>query len=72
MDLPELLTRPQAAAFLGVKPQTLSVWATTKRYGLPFIKVGSLVRYRRSDLQRFLDQRTIGGADEADRPRNHE
>jgi excisionase family DNA binding protein len=70
MDLPELLTRPQAAAFLGVKPQTLSVWATTKRYGLPFIKVGSLVRYRRSDLQRFLDQRTIGGADEARRPRN--
>ena len=46
-DLPELLTRAEAAAYLGVKAQTLSVWATAKRYDLPFIKVGSLVRYRR-------------------------
>lgn len=55
-----LLTRDEAAEFLGVKPQTLAVWAATKRYPLPHIKVGSRVRYRRSDLERFLDQRTVG------------
>jgi len=56
----ELLDRNQAAAFLGLRPQTLAVWATTKRYALPFIRVGSRVRYRRADLERFLDQRTVG------------
>ncbi len=60
----ELLTRQQAAEFLGVKPQTLSVWATTKRYGLPVIKVGSLCRYRKSDLEAFLDKRTVGGIEQ--------
>jgi len=58
----DLLTRQQAAEFLGVKVQTLAVWATTKRYPLPMVKVGCLVRYRRSDLERFLDQRTVNGS----------
>ena len=61
VDTTELLTRNEAAAYLGVKPQTLAVWATTKRYALPMVKVGSLVRYRRRDLERFLDQRTVNG-----------
>ena len=60
----DLLTREQAADFLGIKPQTLAVWHTTKRYNLPFIKVGSRVRYRRSDLERFLNERTIGASAE--------
>jgi excisionase family DNA binding protein len=59
--LPALCTREQAAAYLGVKPQTLAVWLTTKRYNLPVVKVGSLVRYRLTDLEAFLDSRTIGG-----------
>jgi predicted site-specific integrase-resolvase len=49
-----------AADFLGVEPQTLAVWRTSGRYGLPFIKVGRVVRYRITDLQRFLEQRTVG------------
>jgi excisionase family DNA binding protein len=61
---PALLTREQAAEYLGVKPQTLAVWLTTKRYKLPVVKVGSRVRYRMRDLERFLDARTVGaGAD---------
>lgn len=60
----QLLSRAQAADFLGVKPQTLAVWATTKRYNLPLIKVGSLARYRLCDLERFLESRTVGGAAE--------
>jgi excisionase family DNA binding protein len=57
----DLLTRQQAAEYLGLKPQTLAVWATNKRYALPFVKVGSLVRYRRSDLVAFLQSRTVNG-----------
>lgn len=51
----ELLTRREAAAFLGVLEQTLAVWACTKRYNLPVVKVGSLCKYRRSDLERFVN-----------------
>lgn len=54
-----LLSRNEAAEYLGVKPQTLSVWATTGRYNLPYIKVGRSVRYRQSDLDEFLLARTV-------------
>jgi excisionase family DNA binding protein len=57
-----LLTEQQAAEVLGVKPSTLQVWRSTARYSLPFVKVGRLVRYRRSALDAFLRDRTMGAA----------
>lgn len=59
---PNLLTRAEAAAYLGVKPNTLAVWALTRRDPLPYVKVGRLVRYRRSDLEPFLSSRTVGAS----------
>jgi excisionase family DNA binding protein len=56
---PNLLGREQAAAYLGVKPRTLDVWASTHRYNLKFIKVGRLAKYRIEDLDDFLDRRTV-------------
>lgn len=53
----KLLTPKQAAEFLGVKETTLANWRSTKRYNLPFIKVGSLVRYKLSDLIIFTENR---------------
>jgi len=53
-----LLDERQAAAKLDVTPGTLSVWRSTGRYALPFIKVGRKVRYRLTDLDKWLDQRT--------------
>ena len=55
------LNRDEAAKYLGIQPQTLAVWAVTGRYGLPYIKVGRSVRYRQSDLDDWLQRRTIGG-----------
>jgi excisionase family DNA binding protein len=55
----DLLTRNQAAEYLGVSPNTLAVWASTGRYPLPFVRVGRSVRYRRSDLEKFLESRTV-------------
>jgi len=57
----DLLTRQQAADYLGVKTQTLAVWATTHRYNLPFLKLGNLVRYRKSDLDAWLANLPTGG-----------
>ena len=54
----KLLTRKEAAKFLGISEGTLAVWKVTKRYPLPLIKVGRLVRYRETDLIQFLDNMT--------------
>lgn len=56
-----LLTPPEAAAYIGVTENTLSVWRCVGRYNIQFVKVGRLVRYRKSALDAFLDRRTIGG-----------
>ena len=56
----ELLTRPEAAAYLGLQPQTLACWASSKRYALPHVKCGRSVRYKKSDLDRFIASRTVG------------
>jgi len=53
-----LLTPPEAAAYIGVTENTLSVWRCVGRYAIPFIKVGRLVRYRVSDLEAWLESRT--------------
>jgi len=54
----QLLSRKQAAEYLGVKENTLAIWACNKRYSLPVIKVGRLCKYRVSDLDKFLNERT--------------
>lgn len=53
-----LLDEKQAAEILDVTPGTLAVWRSTGRYALPFVKVGRNVRYRPSDLDRWLEDRT--------------
>lgn len=56
-----LFTPPEAAAYIGVTENTLSVWRCVGRYNIQFVKVGRLVKYRKSALDAFLDRRTIGG-----------
>ncbi len=56
-----LHTPAETAEYLGVQSQTLAVWRMSGKYGLPFVKVGRLVRYRQSDIERFVERRTIGG-----------
>lgn len=56
-DKSKLLTRAEAAKYLGLKKNTLALWASLKRYDLPYIKVGRLVKYRLSDLEDFINSR---------------
>lgn len=55
----ELLTDAQAAILLGVEPRTLRLWRNTR--GLPHIKITpKVIRYRRSDIEAWLDRsRTV-------------
>ena len=54
-----LLDTPDAAEYIGAAKGTLEVWRSTKKYNLKYIKVGRLVRYRVSDLDEFLNRRTM-------------
>ena len=56
----DLLNTEQAASYLGVTPRTLEVWRCTKRQAIPYIKVGRLVKYRKTELDHWLAQQTIG------------
>ncbi|OAI12973.1 excisionase [Methylomonas koyamae] len=55
-----MLDNAAAAEYLGISTGTLDVWRSTKRYAIPFIKVGRLVKYRQSALDAFLESRTHG------------
>lgn len=54
----QLLTRKQVADILGIKEKTLANWKCTGRYNLACIKIGKLVRYKMSELEKFLEKGT--------------
>ncbi len=56
-QMPKLLTRQQAAKILGIKPQTLATWACVSgpERNLPVVKIGRLSRYRREDIDAFIE-----------------
>jgi excisionase family DNA binding protein len=57
----ELLTPVEAARYLRVKPQTLATWRLARVYPrLRYVRVGRLIRYRKGDLDEWLDARTVG------------
>ena len=58
-DATKLLNTAAAAELLGVTPGTLEVWRSTKRYAIPYIRVGRLIRYQRAALDAWLLSRTI-------------
>lgn len=56
----ERLNSKEAAEYLGVMENTLSVWRSTHRWSnLPYIKVGSKVFYWKRDLDAFLESQTV-------------
>jgi excisionase family DNA binding protein len=50
-----LLTVPEAAAYLRVKPRTVYQWVWRGR--IPFLKAGSAVRFSRTELDAWLARR---------------
>lgn len=49
-----LLTIADAAALLGVKPQTLYLWVSLRR--IPHRKVGRLIRFTEGDLEEYVEK----------------
>lgn len=66
-DTGGLLTEREAAALLRLKPETLRAWRTQARYGgraPPYIqwRESGPVRYRRADLDAWLESHLVRGA----------
>lgn len=51
----EVQTTTQAANYLGVSKQRLEIWRHQGK-GPRFIKLARMVRYRKSDIDEFLEQ----------------
>ena len=51
----QLLTPQEVSEITGLSQGTLALWRSTGRVDLPFCKLGRAVRYRRDDLESFLD-----------------
>ncbi|GAB2734850.1 helix-turn-helix transcriptional regulator [Nocardioides pakistanensis] len=53
-----IMTIDQAALYLGIPKATIYTWRTRRPgYGPRALKMGGLLRYRRSELDAFLDRR---------------
>ena len=63
--LPPLMTPAEVAGVLRVPTDTLAAWRVRKPEALPFVKVGSAVRYRQSDVAALIDGGAVGAAAEA-------
>lgn len=59
-------TSPQAARYIGIQPGTLDTWRASGK-GPEYVKLGqskrSRIRYRKSALDRYLNDRARGGND---------
>ena len=47
----------EAAAYLGCTPDTLRVWVSKRM--IPFLKVNALTRFRKSDLDAWMNARLV-------------
>ena len=54
----EILTIEEVALYLRLKPQTIYKWAQEKR--IPAVKLGKEWRFRKSILDRWIDEQMEG------------
>lgn len=53
----ELMTVPEAALLLRLKTSTIRAWVCQRK--IPFVKLGRLVRIRRSDAEALISSSTV-------------
>ena len=52
----QVLTTKEAAAFLGLKPQTLRCWACYEKGPIRPIHIGNRLRWRLADLDELIEK----------------
>ena len=61
----DLLTPCQVATALGLSHRTLAAWRSRRSNPLPYVKVGSRIRYRRQDVAAWLESQTRNAGEQA-------
>lgn len=56
VDMENLLSTKDAAAYLALRPGTLATWRSQGRSPIPFVRIGRAVRYRIEDLVAFVEE----------------
>jgi DNA binding domain, excisionase family len=64
VDNASLLNAQEAAKFLNIKVDTLYDWVQLRRCNIPYIKIGKFLRFRKSDLDKWLEAYTVRGFDD--------
>lgn len=59
VELEGLLTEQQASDLLNLKPKTLTNDRVTAELGIPFVRLGRMVRYRPADLLAYIEARLV-------------
>jgi hypothetical protein len=59
---PRLFDNIDAAPVIGVEPTTLGNPHWRRKHGVPFVKIGRLVRYNIEDLRHWVEARRVGSA----------
>ena len=54
-----LFDTERAAHFLGMSTQFVEQDRSTRRHGIPFVKLGRAVRYRRADLEAWVQRNLV-------------
>ena len=65
-SLSPLLDPNQAAEFLGVTPGTLAVWRVTRKVEIPYVKIGSAVRYTKPALLEHVRNNTCKSSSDSE------
>jgi excisionase family DNA binding protein len=63
----ELLTIEEAATRLNIQPWTLRSWVSQRK--IPYVKLGRLIRFDPTALQRYIKQQSVDPVDFAREPR---
>ena len=57
-----LMTVDEAASYLRLAPWTLRHWVCQKK--IPYVRLGRTVRFRRKDIERFVNQNVHGKSED--------
>lgn len=58
----ELMTTQEVADYLRIKKQTLEAWRSKNINNIPYIKIGTSVRYRRRDVEEWVQKQLNKGS----------
>lgn len=61
----QLLTTEDAARLLNVAPATLHTWRSRRTVTIPYVKIGSCIRYDVRDLEAWLARQRVTGPEGA-------